>query len=100
MAVHGCGCRRPGCPECGIPAGTGWGEPAPIPNDGPSMHDLVIDDMRSRKQFGLAKYGTPLQAQNGRDPLRDAYEEVLDLAVYLRQELAERDAARMESGGR
>ena len=67
-----------------------WGEPAPTP----TMHDLVITDMASRKQFGLAKYGTPLQAGNGRDPLKDAYEEALDLTVYLRQELEERQAER------
>jgi hypothetical protein len=41
---------------------------------------LVIADMRER-------YGVPLQADNG----RDAYEEALDLAAYLRQELAQRD---------
>lgn len=68
-----------------------WGEPAPVPNDKPSIHDLVIRDMESRKAFGLAKYGTILQAGNGRKALKDAYEEVLDLAVYLRQELEERN---------
>lgn len=64
-------------------------EPAPIATDGPSMHDLVIEDMRARKQFGIEKYGTTLQAHNGRKPLVDAYQEVLDLAVYLRQRIAE-----------
>lgn len=67
-----------------------WGEPAPTPNDGPSMHDLVIEDMQSRKAFGLAKYGTVLQAHNGRVPLKDAYEEAIDLVVYLRQALEEK----------
>lgn len=66
-----------------------WGEPAPVPNDRPSIHDLVTRDMESRKAFGLAKYGTILQAGNGRKALKDAYEEVLDLAVYLRQALEE-----------
>ena len=61
----------------------------PIPNDSPSMHDLVIQDMERRKQFGLSKYGTLLQAGNGRHALQDAYDEVLDLAVYLRQAIAE-----------
>lgn len=54
------------------------------------MHDLVCEDMQKRKQFGLSKYGTLLQAGNGRDALQDAYDEVLDLAVYLRQAIAER----------
>lgn len=73
-------------------------EPAPTPNDGPSMHDLVIEDMAKRKEFGLAKYGTLLQAGNGRDALMDAYEEVLDLAVYLRQAIEERYPQRYVKG--
>ncbi len=61
----------------------------PIPNSSPSMHDLVSEDMQKRKQFGLGKYGTLLQAGNGRHALQDAYDEVLDLAVYLRQAIEE-----------
>lgn len=72
----------------------GWGQPAPAPNDGPSMHDLVIADMASRKEFGLRKYQSLLQAHNGRDALQDAYEESLDLVVYLRQEIEERRHAK------
>jgi hypothetical protein len=68
-------------------------QPAPIHNDGPSMHDLVAADLAERKEHGLRKYGTPLQTGNGRSMLRDAYEEVLDLAVYLRGALEE-EAAR------
>jgi hypothetical protein len=64
---------------------------APIPNDGPSMHDLVAADMMERKAHGLRKYNSLLQAFNGRSALRDAYEEVLDLAVYLRQALEEQE---------
>lgn len=51
---------------------------------------LVIEDMEARREFGIAKYGTPLQAFNGRDALMDAYQEALDLAVYLRQAIQER----------
>lgn len=58
----------------------------------------VIDDMRSRADMGVRKYGTYLQAFNGRDGLRDAYEEVLDLAVYLRQVIDERDERMKEAG--
>jgi hypothetical protein len=54
------------------------------------MHDLVADDLRERKAFGLRKYGTTLTTHNGRDPLVDAYEEALDLCVYLRQAIEER----------
>lgn len=62
---------------------------APIPNDGPSCHDLVMEDLTARKQFGLRKYNSLLQPNNGRSMLQDAYEEVLDLAVYLRGALEE-----------
>jgi hypothetical protein len=66
-------------------------QPAPIHNDNPSCHDLVIKDMEDRKAFGLNKYGTILQPENGRDFLIDAYQEVLDLAVYLRGAIYERE---------
>lgn len=68
-----------------------FGEPPPVPNDLPSMHDLVMQDMAARKQFGLDKYKSLLQPFNGRDPLKDLYEEILDAAVYIRQALWERD---------
>lgn len=47
--------------------------------------------MKNRDQMGRKKYGTPLQPNNGRDALQDAYEEALDLAVYLRQAIYERN---------
>lgn len=65
-------------------------QPDPVPNETASMHDLVAEDLQKRKEFGYRKYGTLLQAGNGRDPLTDAYEEVLDHSVYLRQAIIER----------
>lgn len=67
------------------------GEPPPKPGGGPSIHDLVIQELASRKNFGLRKYGTLLQAWNGRRPARDALDEILDLAVYIRQLIQEED---------
>src|SRR3990167_3883406 len=77
-------------------------EPPPIPNDKPALWELVIadarrdgmaeylvDDMRARDKFGREKYGTPLQAGNGRDALADAYQELLDAAVYFKQAVLE-----------
>ena len=64
-------------------------EPRVVENRG-YVYERVIEDMRARADMGLRKYGTYLQACNGRDGLRDAYEEVLDLAVYLRQVIDER----------
>ena len=66
-------------------------QPDPERNDRPAVWGLVMDDMRARDEAGRAKYGTPLQPHNGRDPLVDAYQEALDLAVYLRQAIYERD---------
>ena len=51
---------------------------------------LVVKDMEDRDRLGRARYGIPLRPQNGRDALVDAYQEVLDLSVYLRQEIEER----------
>lgn len=59
----------------------------PEPTGARSSHDLVIEDMERRKGFGLVKYGTLLQHDSGRNHLLDAYEEVLDLAVYLRSQI-------------
>lgn len=67
-------------------------EPSPIPNGSKPIWDLVIDDMRERDLVGRQRYGTPLQAHNGRRPLVDSYQECLDLVVYLRQEIEERAA--------
>jgi hypothetical protein len=66
-------------------------QPAPIPNELPAVWGLVIADMGARDRLGAARYGTRLQPHNGRDGLRDAYEEALDLCVYLRTVLYERD---------
>jgi hypothetical protein len=62
----------------------------PVRSDRPHIADLVIQDVAARKALGLQKYGTPLQAHNGRDALLDACQEALDLCVYLRQAIEER----------
>ncbi len=67
-------------------------EPAPKPNGNPHLWSLVIRDMLDRNSAGVEKYGTALQAGNGRDALTDAYQEALDLCVYLRQAIEERRA--------
>lgn len=65
-------------------------QPDPIPNQSPAIWRLVIQDMEARDNEGRRKYGTPLQAFNGRDALVDAYQEALDMCVYLRQAIEER----------
>lgn len=69
-------------------------QPESAPNESRPILDMVIDDVRDRDRIGRAKYGTSLQAGNGRDPLVDAYQEALDLAFYLRQAIAERDGVK------
>jgi len=66
-------------------------QPSPVKNDLPAAWDLVISDMQSRDKLGEDRYGVRLQPHNGRDTLRDAYEEALDLAVYLRTLIYERN---------
>ncbi len=60
--------------------------------DGTEILPLVIADLQRRGAMGLRKYGTPLRAGNGRNALRDAYEECQDMALYLRQAIEERAA--------
>ena len=74
----------------------------PVPNDGRAVWDLVREDaarrwtlldaaMHARDCLGRQRYGVPLTPHNGRDTLRDLYEELLDAAVYTRTLLYERD---------
>jgi hypothetical protein len=64
-------------------------QPAPIKSKSPAIWDLVIRDMVERDGIGTKKYGTRLQPNNGRKALVDAYQEALDLVVYLRQAIYE-----------
>lgn len=66
-------------------------QPSPIPNERPLIHTMVANDLLDRMTVGISRYGVALQAFNGRDALWDAYEEALDLAVYLRQAIEERN---------
>lgn len=61
----------------------------PVSNDLPTIHEQVTEDLMGRQRFGVQKYGHPLQPFNGRDPLRDAYEEVLDASAYMKQAIVE-----------
>lgn len=47
--------------------------------------DWLKADMRERHDIGVKKYGTALRVWNGRDATIDAYQEALDLIVYVRQ---------------
>lgn len=66
-----------------MPYGTGKGF---------DIAELVKFDIEARIAKGRAQYGERLTSHNGRDALMDAYQESLDLALYLRQAIAERDS--------
>ena len=53
--------------------------------------DYVLADIEARVKVGFERYGTKLQTNNGRDALWDAYQEAIDLVMYLRQEILERN---------
>ena len=55
-------------------------QPMPIPNGRPSIQGLVRHDLDQREQIGVQRYGTPLQAHNG----RDAFQCVLQVVVARR----------------
>jgi hypothetical protein len=68
----------------------------PMPEKGSiDILPLVINDLMKRDKVGTKKYGTTLQANNGRDCLMDAYQEALDMVMYLRQLITEREKAGM-----
>lgn len=70
--------------------------PEPPPQAGKrDIADLVMTDIQARVAAGLEKYGTKLQSFNGRDALMDAYQEAIDLVMYLRQAMAERDECKV-----
>lgn len=58
----------------------------------PPLSTLVVEDAAARDAHGRATYGTPLTPHNGRDSLRDAYEELLDAAVYLKNAYLESES--------
>jgi hypothetical protein len=93
--------RTPWCDKCGPAANEQpmphVEQPMPVKHEGGCIQDLVIADIEKRKAIGLQRYGTLLQPFNGRDALRDAYEEALDLCQYLRQVIEERDLALKET---
>ncbi len=63
----------------------------PKHSDGPDITTLVKDDLESRAKKGVETYGARLKPSNGRNALIDAYQEALDLGVYLKQRLVEEE---------
>ena len=75
---------------------SGAAQPEPKPVHGQqNVADLVLADIQARVEMGQRKYGTKLQTFNGRDALWDAYQEAIDLVMYLRQAITERNKEAM-----
>ena len=55
------------------------------------LADEVKKDIENRITKGVATYSERLKPFNGRIALQDAYEEILDLALYIKQEMVERE---------
>ncbi len=99
-------------------------QPLPVPNDRADIQSQVIADIAARRGVPPARVAawgadvlralkaqtgrkpsfcslssatmspSALQPHNGRDALRDLYEEMVDAVCYLKQLMVERDAAR------
>ena len=48
----------------------------------------IAKDLEERAEHGLWKYGQYLRTQDGRPPLWDAYQEALDLLMYVKKDRA------------
>lgn len=57
----------------------------------PDTIDRVLADIQARKQLGYDRYGVALNHLSDKDFLQEAYEEAMDLCVYLRAELDRRN---------
>jgi hypothetical protein len=64
---------------------------SPKPVKKKSITDMVIEDLRGREKVGFETYGVPLLPHDGRDSMRDLYEELLDAAQYIRKVMEERE---------
>lgn len=70
------------CQSTSNPAAT----PQQAPTEGTrAILPLVMEDYAARARYGMRTYGRPLEAFNNRDSFMDAYQEALDLPVFLRQ---------------
>lgn len=63
----------------------------PEQGNGSEIYQLVLHDVITRSEFGARKYGHPLRTTAEVDYLVNAYQETLDLLIYLRGEIFRRD---------
>ena len=64
----------------------------PPPTEGKQeVYPELLKDIEARVLSAEREYGGRLKTFNGRDALKDAYQEAIDAAFYLKQALMERD---------
>lgn len=63
-------------------------EPKPVGGKGDVMREVILD-IEGRITHGEEKYGQRVRAFNGRDAMRDLYQELMDALVYTKQNLME-----------
>lgn len=68
---------------------TAWTHEPQPKGHGDDVLTRVILDLKARGVVGKLKYGTALKTNNGRNALMDAYQEALDMCMYLKQKLME-----------
>jgi hypothetical protein len=56
---------------------------------GSVTYKLLINDILERAELGKQRYGEYLTSFNNRDSMIDAYQEILDLVIYIRTFLSE-----------
>lgn len=63
----------------------------PLPEQGEiNVQEVLSRAVLERMKYGIDKYGSPLETFNGRDPVRDVWEELLDALTYMTQVRLER----------
>lgn len=63
----------------------------PLPKPGKvNVQQVLSAAVLERMQYGIDKYGSPLETFNGRDPIRDVWEELVDALTYMTQIRLER----------
>jgi hypothetical protein len=55
------------------------------------LFNEVKKDLDLRNQLGHQSYGKAMEPHDGRNSLLEAYEEALDLVMYLKKAIVERD---------
>lgn len=87
MASHLVGLPKSTPPPSPTSTVTTEQQPPVVDAVGQDVWLLVMKDMEDRRRAGIEKYGVLVRHDNGRDHLVDAYQEILDLAVYIRAQM-------------